>query len=1066
MGALAPVSPWLPEDDLLLKNSIEDNQETVLGTSFVSGYIRVSIWEIQLVCLNGDIQGKVARARVDVYCTLCCFIGQLCDVNCSNWELSEDSVGTLSRALENGASLESLAKGAVQFSQKFSVRELQDRWHSLLYDPVVSAEASFRMFEYERSALTLPKVFSRAGNSKEIKLSSGKRKAESVRSCYYALRKRIHNEPFNSIDLSFLNAPGNRNFYGNGDEPPSRNCMLGDPMANHFGLQDSNLDVMHRKFPDIPMDDDASCRDGPTLHSFHGGFDHPGEEDFSMQQGEMHEEIPHIFEENQSFRGNGARVVELGLPGQVPNLFEADHMEANPLSTYGQTNDDAGNICTLEGNQVFRSPIPDCGAPFQDLEFSSPLPEMPIWTTVEDSSSPTITVDDSFREKDLHSGDNYALPDDSGAKDKSAPGYDFVHGNSKLKMQMSCDELKNEASNTEGYLEELSNSLLNFTNDEEFLFMDVDGKEMIDKSYYDGLSLLLNSPNEAKHDHLPSPEPETSVTPDFLANASVENVQLPSPATVSDPQFPEQNDGIMICTLNTEDPEIPCNDDVFLPNNLLPSSVSIAKRQNFKDAGNPFSSSVKDFSGNQKVSDQVLMQGGSTQMVGSQVIPGSHKHHPVGDSGVKFELHSCNSSQLAAGTSCRDSIQNNSMNTSKDSLQCARLKQENKEIAMVKDLGHTLTDSSVKKPNFVSNGCKSHERNTNGVKQELDYPAITQESHALNVEVGSLHIPDAEPVMNPSTTEPEDPSVESDDDDVPYFSDIEAMILDMDLDPDDQDIYEQEVSKYQHEDTRRAIIRLEQGAHSYMQRAILSHGAFAILYGRHSKHYIKKPEVLLGRATEEVVVDIDLGREGRTNKISRRQAMINMDEAGSFHLKNLGKCPILVNNKEVPPRQSQGLGSSCLIERQFFELEICLTKSEPSESEGRPYYASFQRQRLRKQLMTVAPGSCLSSWDFSVDPCDHLFSDRFTCGFRCDRIVSGSARVTEITLDPSFSGSVPDSLSKLVRRKRLALSGNSFKCLIHASVGSLSQLEELYLDNNDFQGPVPSTFNDLISLET
>lgn len=140
---------------------------------------------------------------------------------------------------------------------------------------------------------------------------------------------------------------------------------------------------------------------------------------------------------------------------------------------------------------------------------------------------------------------------------------------------------------------------------------------------------------------------------------------------------------------------------------------------------------------------------------------------------------------------------------------------------------------------------------------------------------------------------------------------------------------------------------------------------------------------------------------------------------------------------------------------------------------------------------TVAPGSCLSLWDFSVDPCDHLFSDRFTCGLRCDRIVSGSARVTEITLDPvgypgslisskwnlphlptldisdnSFSGSVPDSLSKLVRRKRLGLSRNSFKCLIHASVGSLSQLEELYLDNNDFQGPVPSTFNDLISLET
>lgn len=51
------------------------------------------------------------------------------------------------------------------------------------------------------------------------------------------------------------------------------------------------------------------------------------------------------------------------------------------------------------------------------------------------------------------------------------------------------------------------------------------------------------------------------------------------------------------------------------------------------------------------------------------------------------------------------------------------------------------------------------------------------------------------------------------------------------------------VSRYQHEDMKRAIIRLEQGAHSYMHRSIASHGAFAVIYGRHSKHYIKKPEV-------------------------------------------------------------------------------------------------------------------------------------------------------------------------------------------------------------------------------
>lgn len=39
-----------------------------------------------------------------------------------------------------------------------------------------------------------------------------------------------------------------------------------------------------------------------------------------------------------------------------------------------------------------------------------------------------------------------------------------------------------------------------------------------------------------------------------------------------------------------------------------------------------------------------------------------------------------------------------------------------------------------------------------------------------------------------------------------------------------------------------------------------------------------------------------------------------MDKSGSFDLKNLGKCSISVNNKEVGPGQSLSLISSCLIE--------------------------------------------------------------------------------------------------------------------------------------------------------
>ncbi|PQM38559.1 uncharacterized protein Pyn_11576 [Prunus yedoensis var. nudiflora] len=85
----------------------------------------------------------------------------------SPW-IPEDDI-LLKDAVEAGASLESLAKGAVHFSRRFTIRELQDRWYSLLYDPVVSANASARMVEFECSTPTLP--IDRPGNSKETNVN-------------------------------------------------------------------------------------------------------------------------------------------------------------------------------------------------------------------------------------------------------------------------------------------------------------------------------------------------------------------------------------------------------------------------------------------------------------------------------------------------------------------------------------------------------------------------------------------------------------------------------------------------------------------------------------------------------------------------------------------------------------------------------------------------------------------------------------------------------------------------------------------------------------------------------
>lgn len=139
---------------------------------------------------------------------------------------------------------------------------------------------------------------------------------------------------------------------------------------------------------------------------------------------------------------------------------------------------------------------------------------------------------------------------------------------------------------------------------------------------------------------------------------------------------------------------------------------------------------------------------------------------------------------------------------------------------------------------------------------------------------------------------------------------------------------------------------------------------------------------------------------------------------------------------------------------------------------------------------SVSPGSCLSSWDFTLDPCDNNFGEKFTCGFRCDLVVSGTNRVTELGLDQAgyagsltsstwnlpylenldlsnnfFSGPIPDSLSNLTRLRLLVLSRNSFSGEIPASIGSLYSLEHLYLDNNNLQGRVPASLNGLVSLK-
>ncbi|KAI3900680.1 hypothetical protein MKW92_027343 [Papaver armeniacum] len=176
-------------------------------------------------------------------------------------------------------------------------------------------------------------------------------------------------------------------------------------------------------------------------------------------------------------------------------------------------------------------------------------------------------------------------------------------------------------------------------------------------------------------------------------------------------------------------------------------------------------------------------------------------------------------------------------------------------------------------------------------------------------------------------------------------------------------------------------------------------------------------------------------------------------------------------------------------------LILVLILAFSSKGESKTYWGDIEGLKSLKKGITassITPGSCLSSWDFSVDPCDNLYSSKFSCGFRCDGIViAGFKRVTEISFDRagytgslssstftfpyletldftdnSFTGVIPNSLSNLVRLRKLYLSGNSFSGYIPNSIGSsLTQLEELYLDNNHLQGSIPANFNNLVSLK-
>ncbi|CAN6336610.1 unnamed protein product [Urochloa humidicola] len=791
-----------------------------------------------------------------------------------NWPVEDDIL--LKNAVETGASLESLAKGAVCFSRKFTLQEIQDRWNSLLYDPEISTQASSRMAEYENELSTSdPAKAHKLFNSKAKDFSFQKRKIDSVKNLYYAMRKRVRNDPCNTADLGFLVAPCS--CIANGTE-----CVCGG-LSNNIepGLSSVN-------------------RYGQVGASYNGGHTYPGMNGHSFHTKHAESMVGDRDETNNVAYGYS----------DVGQMYEHHAYTAN-------------NHGNGEGNNVSLKSITD----FQD---SMQFQQLDSNQCGVDSKALVIPNHFSGSVQEPISLQVIGQPEGS-----EAPGGGIWSGVQRRGTLTLADDKHIKSENRDPFEANLDGGICTsglehgtdfmdfpfFSNSEEFDILNGEN--------------FLNSPSEGNQEDLD--DPSFKAVPGV--RSTMQNLVHPNEASTScdliDPGHVKSDvdvSGIMLvptslevpcpglyveCKLNTEDPEIPCNDDVATPHEYpleCYTSTLGQKSENtihsVSPATSPEHSKANDLA-LVKVEDIANVQPLQTVKTGpstSEPKEDSLAHDKGGVLGAK----------PTEGPSITEGLLNTTNIDTNDADTCmlalptfsaagfgegspCRLGQHESF-----NNSHGLTlQNSVQAPDQM-------QHNSFDGQPELGDEAALQNCMPSNA-LSDLGIQDPIATVPTPAQAEECPDNEND---VPNYYDIEALILDQDLIPWDQDsdLMHPEVTRFHHPESRKALIRLEQGARSYMNRAIMSHGAFAVIYGLHLKYYIKDPEVTLGRETEDVKVDIDLGKEGRANKISRRQAVIKMDEAGSFHIKNIGKCPIFVNSKEIPSCKRINLSSDSLIE--------------------------------------------------------------------------------------------------------------------------------------------------------
>jgi len=967
-------------------------------------------------------------------------MSETCSPDFSMWTAEDDLL--LKNAVEAGAALEALAKGAARFSRRFTIKELRERWHALLYTPEISAMAAVRMVEFELSQIGLSKQ-TRSSKLKSNEEVVRKQRPESIRNCYYHMRKRIDAERILSLDENCIFANdsavtcidiANESFREAAATShaafPATVEMEGTAVASSFELSVSNLDIENGTFSQMdsflvpggvetvgsafttnsvdalevnstavsamPNDCYGFSRHDPSIMLSTTAVGSGNEYISAENVHHLTEDIPQAIVGNSSTIHHMPYIVESSLSlDAIRTVLTIDNEPiVNPLPVFDC---DPGDCKTIDTRFVGTGLMQE--ASVENFSTLGMLSQPSIGNWEADAmflmTSMTAGMKDNADEEIVCADDK---ADSSSCKEPQRDGCLMLNSfTTKADVNLSSEGLNQPIVMRPHHesLEQSASHILSTSGERADVYGSGDGHDMLDKE--ECLNIGYNIPvTPVKVEAQPEPSECLHIEAVGCFNNSVlegsiceqsQNLDIVSASTHMSP-LPTQvgqeckNDvaklgvasftfhencqplllfvsGPMVCTLNTEDTDVPSNDD-FVPlvyQDL--SSISAAVKSSYAEqitAGG--SLTTKGTPGNQRplysglgvvkkepVTLEKLMEAGTELRQVASIDEESNKTC-TDYNGVKLEVFEFTApsvvcqEEVAKKDDCNAGIPSSIVSTS---VATRALQERISTVPLVLENGSgdkfDLSSSHESIQGAVHDGSVGFMR---PLQFEMTLPAIQdnllqicQAQSLPPIEVGlkDSQVMNSEEAAAHQFPGNQEVHFSDSDEELPHFSDVEAMILDMDLDPgEDESFSAIAESKRLYKHHKRVLVRLEHSANSAMQRSLVSKGAFAILYGRHLRYFIRKNEVSIGRATQENIVDIDLGKESRANKVSRRQAMIKMKEGGVFYLENHGKRPIAVNSRVIASGQHIRLGSNRLIEiggmRFIFEMDKRLSKKQ------------------------------------------------------------------------------------------------------------------------------------------